>query len=372
MSFARHLRSAFGGLCIMLLAALPAGAMSVNVVGLFAGKALVSIDGGAPRTLAVGAKTPEGVTLLAAGADSATLTIDGQRRVLRLGETYVTPAGRGTAAISAGSPAGGNAAAGADRGASVALASDGAGHYLTVGAINDRSVKFFVDTGASVVWMSAEVANRLGLDWRRGKQFTVGTAGGPKPAYSVRLASVRVGSITLTDVEGAVGEGAGTGDTVLLGMSFLSRLTMTRDGNLMRLSRAPATATATRADARPTLTLNEMRAGLFTTPVSINGVSLPFLVDTGATTVAIDTGMAQRIGLNYRNGSPGMAGTANGPVRAWRLKLDQVSAGPITLYNVDATVLEGPGLGVGLLGMSFLNRVEIKREGETLVLIKRF
>ena len=373
MSFARHLRSAFGGLCIMLAAALPAGAVSVNVVGLFAGKAVLSIDAGAPRTLAIGAKTPEGVTLVAAGADSATLAIDGQRRVLRLGETYVTPVARGAAGVGAGSLAGGNAATGADSGTSVALASDGAGHYLTVGAINDRSVKFFVDTGASVVWMSAEVANRLGLDWRRGKQFTVGTAGGPKPAYSVRLASVRVGSITLTDVEGAVGEGAGTGDTVLLGMSFLSRLTMARDGNLMRLSRGPAAAIGSRAaDARPTLTLNEVRAGLFATPVSVNGVSLPFLVDTGATNVAIDTGMAQRIGLNYRNGSPGMAGTANGPVRAWRVKLDQVSAGPIILYNVDATVLEGPGLGVGLLGMSFLNRVEIKRDGETLVLIKRF
>lgn len=367
MTCTRPLRSALCGLYIMLGATLPAAAVTVNVVGLFSGKALVSVDAGAPRTLAIGAKTPEGITLVAVGADSATLDIDGQRRVLRLGETYVTAAARGTAPVGTD-----NAASGAERGASVALASDGAGHYLTVGAINERSVKFFVDTGASVVWMSAEVANRLGLDWRRGKQFTVGTAGGPKSAYSVRLASVRVGSITLTDVEGAVGEGAGTGDTVLLGMSFLSRLTMTRDGNLMRLSRAPAAATATRADARPTLTLNEVRAGLFATPVSINGVSLPFLVDTGATTVAIDTGMAQRIGLNYRNGSPGMAGTANGPVRAWRVKLDQVSAGPIILYNVDATVLEGPGLGVGLLGMSFLNRVEIKREGETLVLIKRF
>lgn len=373
MICARHLRRAIAVLWGMLVAAHPAGAITVNVVGLFAGKAVLSIDAGAPRTLAIGAKTPEGITLVAAGADSATIDIAGQRRVLRLGETYATPTARGAAVGAAANAAPGNAAAGADSGTSVALASDGAGHYLTVGAINERSVKFFVDTGASVVWMSAEVANRLGLDWRRGKQFTVGTAGGPKPAYSVRLASVRVGSITLTDVEGAVGEGAGTGETVLLGMSFLSRLTMTRDGNLMRLSRGPAAATGTRAaDARPTLTLNEMRAGLFATPVSVNGVSLPFLVDTGATNVAIDTGMAQRIGLNYRNGSPGIASTANGPVRAWRVKLDQVSAGPIVLYNVDATVLEGAGIGVGLLGMSFLNRVEIKREGETLVLIKRF
>lgn len=343
-----------------LLAALPAAwAVSVSVVGLFPGKALVSINGGAPRTLAVGQKTPDGVTLLAAAADSATFDIGGQRRVLRMGEAFTAAAGGGAAPASA--------AAG---GASVALAPDSAGHYITVGAINERAVKFFVDTGASLVWMSAEVAKRLGIDYRRGTQFTVTTAGGPKPAFAVKLASVRVGGITLTDVDGAVGEGAGTGETVLLGMSFLSRLSMTRDGNLMRLSRSPAQAA--NADQRPSLTLTQVRAGMFATPVAVNGVSLPFLIDTGATNVALDVAMAQKIGINYQKGTPGMANTANGPVRAWRVKLDQVSAGPITLYNVDATVLEGPGIGVGLLGMSFLNRVEIKREGETMVLVKRF
>ena len=343
-----------------LLAALPAAwAASVSVVGLFPGKALVSINGGAPRTLAVGQKTPDGVTLVAAAADSATFDIGGQRRVLRMGEAFTATGGAGAAPASA--PAGG---------ASVALAPDGAGHYITVGAINERAVKFFVDTGASLVWMSAEVANRVGIDYRRGAQFTVTTAGGPKPAFAVKLASVRVGGITLTDVDGAVGEGAGTGETVLLGMSFLSRLSMTRDGNLMRLSRSPALAA--NADQRPSLTLTQVRAGMFATPVAVNGVSLPFLIDTGATNVALDVAMAQKIGINYQKGTPGMANTANGPVRAWRVKLDQVSAGPITLYNVDATVLEGPGIGVGLLGMSFLNRVEIKREGETMVLVKRF
>jgi len=343
-----------------LLVALPAaGAASVSVVGLFPGKALVSINGAAPRALAVGQKTPDGITLLAAAADSATFDIGGQRRVLRMGEAWTAAGGAGAAPASA-----------AATGTSVALAPDGAGHYITVGAINERAVKFFVDTGASLVWMSAEVAKRIGVDYRRGTQFTVTTAGGPKQAFAVKLASVRVGGITLTDVDAAVGEGAGTGETVLLGMSFLSRLSMTRDGNLMRLSRGPAQTA--NADPRPSLTLTQVRAGMFATPVAVNGVNLPFLVDTGATNVALDVAMAQKIGINFHKGTPGMANTANGPVRAWRVKLDQVSAGPITLYNVDATILEGPGIGVGLLGMSFLNRVEMKREGETLVLVKRF
>lgn len=359
---ARRMAAATLGL-VLLSVMSAATAASVNVVGLFPGKALVSINGGAPRTLAVGQKTPDGITLVAAAADSATFDIGGQRRVLRMGEAF-TATGSAAAALAT------TPAATPTAGASVALAPDGAGHYITVGAINERAVKFFVDTGASLVWMSAEVANRLGIDYRRGAQFTVATAGGPKPAFAVKLASVRMGGITLTDIDGAVGEGAGTGETVLLGMSFLSRLTMTRDGNLMRLSRSPAQAA--NADFRPSLTLTQVRAGMFATPVAVNGVSLPFLIDTGATNVALDVAMAQKIGINYQKGTPGMANTANGPVRAWRVKLDQVSAGPITLYNVDATVLEGPGIGVGLLGMSFLNRVEIKREGETMVLVKRF
>jgi aspartyl protease family protein len=347
-----------------------AGAATVSVVGMFPGKAVLAVDGGAPRTLAPGQKAGDGVTLVGIAGDGVTLEMDGQRRTLRVGETW---ASRPHAGGSAGAPA---PAGGGSQGQSIAMAADSAGHYVTVGAINDRAVKFFVDTGASLVWMSAEIASRIGIDYRNGRQFTVGTAGGPKNAYSVQLASVRVGSIVLTNVEAAVGEGAGTGDTVLLGMSFLSRLSMARDGNTLRLSQRLSEAASGDAksagDGRPRVTLSDKRAGLFATQVMVNDVPLPFLVDTGATVIALDVAMAQRIGLNYQAGQAGTGSTANGPVRAWRVKLDRVSIGPITLYNVDASVLDGPGIGAGLLGMSFLNRVEMQREGEKLVLIKRF
>ena len=105
----------------------------------------------------------------------------------------------------------------------------------------------------------------------------------------------------------------------------------------------------------------------------INGISLPFLVDTGATLVSLDAGQANSIGLDYRKGTPGWGNTAGGPTRMWRVKLDSVSIGPITLYGIDAAVLEGAGTGgVSLLGMSFLNRLEMQREGENLTLTKRF
>lgn len=331
-----------------------AGAATVNVVGLFPGKALVSIDGAAPRTLVPGQKTTEGVSLIAVAGDSATFEIGGRRHQLRMGEAYsAAPTAAGAA------------------GDGLVLGPDSGGHYATVGAINGRAVRFFVDTGASLVWMSADVARRLGIDYLGGRPLDVSTAGGMRTAHAVRLASVRVGNITLTDVEGAVGEGPGTGETVLLGMSFLGRVALTREGDRLRLARREAPA-GSAVDTRPRATLTETRSGLFATTATVNGVALPFLVDTGATSVSLDAAMAQRIGLNYQAGTPITAHTAAGPVRAWRVKLDQVSVGPITVYSIDATVLDGPGAGIGLLGMSFLSRLDIRREGPAMVLIKRF
>jgi len=250
------------------------------------------------------------------------------------------------------------------------LTADGRGHYNTIGAINGRSASFMVDTGASIVWMSSDLANRLNIAWQRGRPFTVSTAGGTKTAYGIELDNVRIGNLTLDKVEAAVGEGAGTGETALLGMTFLSRLSLSRDGNHLILSRKETGARSGK-DARPQLTLKDS-GGMFAASVTVNGTPLPFVVDTGATSVSIDAGMAQRIGLNYRQGTPAMMSTANGPMRSWLVKFDSVSLGPITLYGVDGSVREGGELGVGLLGMSFLNRVEMHRDGEAMTLIKRF
>jgi len=81
--------------------------------------------------------------------------------------------------------------------------------------------------------------------------------------------------------------------------------------------------------------------------------------------------MAQRAGLDYRKGQPGLSNTANGMVSVFRVSLDTVRLGDIELQSVDAVVFEN-GLDVALLGMSFLNRVEMRREGSTMTLIRRF
>ncbi len=328
-------------------------ATDINVVGLFPGKALVSINGTAPRTLSAGQKTPEGITLVSVGTDSATFEIEGKRRQLRLGQPF----------HSAG------AAAGED---TVVLSPDSTGHYVTVGAIDGKAVKFMVDTGATAVAMGTNTAERLGIAYRNGQPVTVSTANGKQPAHVVMLSRVRVGGVTLDNVEAAVTPGMNSWDGVLLGMSFIGRLSMQRDGQTLRLSRKESSSRSVN-DKRDKVILTETRNGMFTVTAKINGLNLPFLVDTGATLVSLDAAQADSIGLDYRKGTPGWSSTAGGPVRTWRVKLDSVSIGPITLYGIDGAVREGPGTGgVGLLGMSFLNRLEMQRESESLTLTKRF
>jgi len=101
-------------------------------------------------------------------------------------------------------------------------------------------------------------------------------------------------------------------------------------------------------------------------------VSLPFLVDTGATTVVLSSVDARRAGVNYLLGTRALTQTANGVVPVYGVKLDSLRIGDITLTNVDASVIEGDKLPVALLGMSFLNRMEMRRDCTTLTLIRRY
>ncbi len=110
--------------------------------------------------------------------------------------------------------------------------------------------------------------------------------------------------------------------------------------------------------------------GHFFTSGSINGKSVRFVVDTGATNVAISQTEAQRIGLAYQNGQRGMGNTANGQVPVHRVTLDVVRVGDVQVYNVDATVLPAQ-MDQVLLGNSFLTRFQMKRDNDTLTLDKR-
>ena len=110
--------------------------------------------------------------------------------------------------------------------------------------------------------------------------------------------------------------------------------------------------------------------GHFFTSGSINGKSVRFVVDTGATHIALSQTMADNIGLAYRQGQRGVSNTANGQVPVHRVLLDVVRVGDVQVYNVDATVLPAQ-MDQVLLGNSFLTRFQLKRENDTLTLDKK-
>ena len=112
--------------------------------------------------------------------------------------------------------------------------------------------------------------------------------------------------------------------------------------------------------------------GHFITDGQINGLTIGLLVDTGATHVALPASEARRLGLDYRKGKKGSIRTANGIAPAYQIKLDKVRLGNITLYGVDAVVVDSENLSQSLLGMSFLNRLDMKREGDVMTLTKRY
>lgn len=113
--------------------------------------------------------------------------------------------------------------------------------------------------------------------------------------------------------------------------------------------------------------------GMYTTVGSINGLPVPFLVDTGATQVAMNAAAARRLGIDFRVvGRRSAVTTASGVERAWAVVLDTVKVGDIQLRNVAGVVLEGKQPERVLLGMSYLGRLEINNTGSLMTLRKTY
>jgi aspartyl protease family protein len=347
---------------LLLLCLLPllASAADVQVVALMRDKATLVIDGAAPRTLAVGQSSPEGVKLLAADSGSATIEIAGLRQTIAAGER---------AQIVATSIASGPR--------SVTLYPDAQGHFVTIGSVDGVPLRFVVDSGASLVVIPANEAQRAGIHYLNGERSSSLTANGPVGVYHVHLRSVKLGELELKNVDADVSDAPMSAS--LLGMSFLSRVSMERDGRYMRLAqREDGSAGGESAAGQPAasgharVVLSEQRGGHFFTSGSINGGAVSFMVDTGATLVAISVADARRMGINYLHGQPGTIMTANGRAPMYLMKFDEVRVGDIVLRNVDGAVLEGNTLPIALLGMSFLNRTDIRRNGNSMTLTQRF
>ncbi|CAL61051.1 Conserved hypothetical protein, putative aspartyl protease [Herminiimonas arsenicoxydans] len=195
--------------------ALQVQAADISVIGLFPGKAVLVIDGGSPKTYTVGNTVRPGIRLVDVNQTTATFDTEGKKQRIDIGGhvNRIAPSGA----------------------SSVTLQADGRGHFMVQGQINGGTMRMLVDTGASLIALPAADARRLGIDYRKGQTAYVNTANGVVTAYQVVLNSVKIGDITLNQVDALVQENGLT--FALLGMSFLNRTEMRREGEQMVLTK---------------------------------------------------------------------------------------------------------------------------------------
>ena len=201
--------------CLLLMPAWAHAASMVQVVGLFPGAAVITVDG-QRKLVRVGQSGPGGVEVVSTDASGAVLRVAGAERRYPLSREYsgeyATPSKR-----------------------QLSVARSGDGHYRVAGTLNGQAIQFLVDTGATSVAINEHQARRLGIDYRlNGRPMVVNTASGTARGWRVHLSSVKVGSIDVLGVEAVVLEGSSPGEA-LLGMSFLSRVSWREEQGLLML-----------------------------------------------------------------------------------------------------------------------------------------
>ena len=191
-------------------------AQDVALAGILGGKALLVVNGSAPRGVAPG-ESHMGVQVVSVGREDAVVDSAGGRRSLRLGEAPVRVGGSGT-------------------GQRVVLKADARGHFVSSGQINGRIMQYMVDTGASTVAIGRPDAQRMGLKFEeQGQSVRMNTANGVAQGWRLRLDSVRVGDVELRGVDAIVTPQPMP--YVLLGNSFLTEFQMTRINDQMVLEK---------------------------------------------------------------------------------------------------------------------------------------
>ncbi|CAM4171179.1 retropepsin-like aspartic protease [Comamonas aquatilis] len=191
-------------------------AQSVALTGVLGSKALLVIDGGAPKAVASN-DSHQGVRVLQVGADSVVVEIKGQRQTIRLGEAPVSVGSRGSGVS----------------GSRIVLMADARGHFIDRGQINGKSMQYMVDTGASTVAIGRADAERMGLPYLQGTPVMMRTANGTAQGWKLILDSVRVGDVEVRGLEAIVA--SQSMPYVLLGNNLLAHFQMTRQGTEMIL-----------------------------------------------------------------------------------------------------------------------------------------
>jgi aspartyl protease family protein len=203
---------------VLLTAAGTAAAQSVTLNGSIGSQQALLVIDGQPYAVAVG-NTVKGVRLVSLSGTQADVAIGGARRTITLGAGPVKVSADASARTSG----------------EIVLTAGSGGHFHTVGQINGKAAAFMVDTGATKVSMGQAEAERLGVDYKAGTRGLAETANGLVPVYAVTLNSLRVGDVEVANVEALVLPSAMP--HILLGNSFLTRFSMKRENEVMRLEK---------------------------------------------------------------------------------------------------------------------------------------
>lgn len=190
-------------------------AQDVGLAGIMGSKAMLMINGGEPQAVPVG-KTVDGVKLVSIQDDQVIIEAGGRKRPLRVGQHAI-------------------GVSGGDGSGKIIMTADAQGHFFTTGTINGTSVRFLVDTGASMISLGATDARRIGLDFNRGQKALTNTANGQAVVSKIQVDTVRIGDVTMHNVDALIHQN--DMPIALLGMSFLNRMEMQRDGSTMTLKK---------------------------------------------------------------------------------------------------------------------------------------
>jgi aspartyl protease family protein len=114
------------------------------------------------------------------------------------------------------------------------------------------------------------------------------------------------------------------------------------------------------------ISLQRNASGHYVAPGIINAIPVTFLLDTGATHVALSQKTATEIGL--KRGPATFSMTANGRVTSYLTMLERIELGPIVMRNVRASIIPSMTVDEVLLGMSFLRHLELLQKGDQLII----
>jgi aspartyl protease family protein len=196
----------------------------IVLMALIKDKAIVSIDG-QRRLINVGKTSPEGVTLIAANSQQATVSVEGKSHTLTLGS--------GVSVYDSQTK---------HRKLEVLISKDSMGMFSTQATVNgSATVNALIDTGATAVAMNRRMAEKLHLNLSAGLRQTVDTAGGAANSQEITLDSIKVQAIELRNVKALIVDTQGMDNYILLGMSFLGRLKMINNPNHLVLELTEST-----------------------------------------------------------------------------------------------------------------------------------